>query len=147
MKLLLCSENMSIFKSIIVLIYSLNNIHVGAKLNREQITIKLIKNITQRDSENRKKIKLLYCTFRPETGRAAHSTFALQLDAAHSARTAHVRPIRPSIAHRRRIESNGRPPFSRIKIRATLSPVTLAPFSSSPFLFCHRAPAMRSPAA
>ena len=45
---------------------------------------------------------------------------------------------RPPIALGRRIRSDGCPPFSRIKIRAALSPVTLAPFSSSPFLFCHR---------
>ena len=32
----------TIFKSIIVLIYSINNIHVGARLNRDQILYKIL---------------------------------------------------------------------------------------------------------
>ena len=53
----------TIFRSIIVLIYSINNIHVGARLNRDQILYKIL--IEMLMKMRRKKIltSFLYCKF------------------------------------------------------------------------------------
>ena len=66
MRLLLCSGNLtnSIIRSITVLSYSLNNIHVGAKLNGEQHIIKFIQNAYENNEKSETFVTVLLARLR-----------------------------------------------------------------------------------